>query len=468
MVHFCSAIAKHHWKKGENEACQYLILELQRRVGKVVKSRMTDISSVNVMKRLKENGLTPISVKQYRGLLFKNARPDKKNAVTSNTVSQINEKVEQSKSKKKVLQQNIDMPIFRFGGGVKYEDLLAFTQSFHLLKKAGFTNVRALTTLMENTENSFLREIIGDILNGIESGEYIYSTMEHYPRVFSPLYINIVKVGEMSDSLAESLLQALKSLEENKDLKRKVRKAVFQPASMIIVLIVIALAAVIWGLPVMENLYTELGVADQIPAATLAFSNFVKLLGRFWYIVVAINVGLFFGFISWYRTPNGRFTVDKFKYTMPIFGQLMIRLDLQKFLKAMELNLENNAKLDESIEVSKSVIKNYVFLAIVESAQNNLSQGLSWVEPFEQYDFMPNMTTEMLKIGMETDIKQMMGKITEYISEDIEVTMGKIISVIPQVSMGIAGVFLIAFIIIILKPIMEVYMGNFLFDAYGI
>lgn len=450
-------------------ACQYLISELQRRAGKVVKSRMTDISAMGVMKRLKENGLTPISVKQYRGFLFRNARPDKKNAVTSSTVSQINEKVEQSKSKKKLLQQDIDMPILRLGGsGVKYEDLLAFTQSFHLLKKAGFTNVRALTTLMENTENSYLREIIGDILNGIESGEYIYATMEHYPRVFSPLYINIVKVGEMSDSLAESLLQALKSLEDNKDLKRKVRKAVFQPAAMIIVLIVIALAAVIWGLPVMENLYTELGVADQIPAATIAFSNFVKLIGRFWYIVVAVIVGLVFAFISWYRTPNGRFTVDKFKYTMPIFGQLIIRLDLQKFLKAMQLNLENNAKLDESIEVSKSVIKNYVFLAIVESAQNNLSQGLSWVEPFEQYDFMPNMTTEMLKIGMETDIKSMMGKITDYISEDIDVTMGKIIAVIPQVSMGIAGVFLIAFIIIILKPIMEVYMGNFLFDAYGI
>ena len=448
--------------------CQYLILELQQRAGKVVKSRMTDISATSVMKRLKENGLTPISVKQYRGFLFKNARPDKKNAITSSTVSQINEKVEQSKTKKKVLQQDIDMSFLSFGSGVKYEDLLAFTQSFHLLKKAGFTNVRALTTLMENTENTYLREIIGDILNGIESGEYIYATMEHYPRVFSPLYINVIKVGEMSDSLAESLLQALKSLEDNKDLKRKVRKAVFQPAAMIIVLIIMAFAAVIWGLPVMESLYTELGVADQIPAATLAFSRFVKLLGEYWYLVVAVNIGLIFGFITWYRTPNGRFIVDKFKYTMPIFGQLIIRLDLQKFLKAMQLNLENNAKLDESIEISKSVIKNYVFLAIVESAQNNLSQGLSWVEPFEQYEFMPNMTVEMLKIGMETDIKQMMGKITEYISEDIEVTMGRIVAVIPQVSMGIAGVFLIAFVIIILKPIMEVYMGNFLFDAYGI
>ncbi|MBQ9314756.1 MAG: type II secretion system F family protein [Clostridia bacterium] len=429
---------------------------------------MTDTSQANVMKRLKDNGLTPINVKLSRNILSQSARPEKKNQVTSATVSRLNEQMEQARAKKKVLKQDVQIPFLKFGSGVKYEEILAFTQNFHLLKKAGFTNVRALTTLLENTQNPYLREIIADILNGIESGEYIYSTMEHYPKVFSPLYINIIKVGEMSDSLADSLAQALKSLEDNRDIKRKVRKAIMQPAITILALIIMSIVAVVYGLPVMKNLYTELGVEDQIPAATLAFANFVEVLGHYWYISAVIIAGLIAAFITWYRTPNGRFAVDKFKYTMPIFGQLMIRLDLQKFLRAMQLNLENNAKLDESMEVSKSVIKNYLFLAIVESAQNNLSQGLSWVEPFEQYEFMPSMTIEMLKIGMETDIKSMMYKITDYISQDIEITMARIMATIPQVSMAIAGVFIIAFMIIVLKPIMEVYMGNFLFDAYGI
>lgn len=429
---------------------------------------MTDTSQSNVMKRLKDNGLTPIKVKISRSIISQNSRPEKKNQVNSTTVTLLNERMEQAKAKKKVLSQDVQIPFLKIGSGVKYDEIMAFTQNFHLLKKASFTNVRALTTLMENTENPYLREIIADILNGIESGEYIYTTMEHYPKVFSPLYINIIKVGELSDSLADSLEQALKSLEDNRDIKRKVRKAVMQPALMIVALIIMAIVAVLYGLPVMTNLYTELGVQDQIPAATIAFANFVETLGRYWYVSAVIIGGLIAAFITWYRTPNGRFAVDKFKYTMPIFGQLIIRLDLQKFLRAMQLNLDNNAKLDESIEISKSVIKNYLFLAIVESAQNNLSQGLSWVEPFEQYEFVPNMTTEMLKIGMETDIKSMMGKITDYISEDIDITMGRIMATIPQVSMAIAGIFIIAFVIIILKPIMEVYMGNFLFDAYGI
>lgn len=429
---------------------------------------MTDTSQINIMRRLKENGLTPINVKLASTLTSRNVRRDKKNQVTGITVSKINEKLQQAQSQKKALQKDVDLSsIFRFSNKVKYADMVSFTQSFYLLKRAGFTNVRALTTLIENTQDPILRDIIADILNGIEAGEYIYSTMEHYPDVFSPLYINIVKVGELSDSLAESLEQALKSLEDNMQIKRKVKKAITQPIVTILALIVLSVVAVIWGLPVMENLYAELGVEDLIPAATVAFSNFVKAVGKYWYISVAIICGLVAAFITWIKTPNGRFAIDKFKYTMPVFGQLMIRLDLQKFLRAVQLNLNNNAKLDEAIEVSKSVVKNYLFLAIVEGAQNNLNQGLSWVEPFESYSFMPTMVIEMLKIGMETDIKEMMSKITDYISDDIDITMQKILATIPQIAMAIAGVVIIAFVIIVLKPIMEVYMGDFIFDAYG-
>lgn len=381
----------------------------------------------------------------------------------------MNEKNKQAKNqnKSKGLQQDLDLSFIKIGTGIKNEDLMAFTQSFHLLKKAGFTNVRALTTLLENTKNPNLRDIIADILNGIESGEYIYTTLEHYPKVFPPLYINIVKVGELSDSLAESLMQALNSLEDAKDMKRKMKKAVMSPMIMIVALIAMSFIGVIWGLPVMQNLYAELGVEDQIPEATLAFAEFVNKMGEYWYLVGAVIAGIAFAFITWIKTPGGRFQFDKFKYKMPIFGQLLIRLDLQKFLRAMQLNLENNSKLDDSIEVSKSVIKNYMFLAIIESAQNNLNQGLSWVEPFENCTFMPSMVIEMLKIGMETDIKNMMSKITDYVSDDIEITMGRITAAVPQVAMAISGVVLVFFMIVILKPIMEVYMGNFLFDAYG-
>lgn len=132
----------------------------------------------------------------------------------------------------------------------------------------------------------------------------------------------------------------------------------------------------------------------------------------------------------------------------------------------MQLNLANNAKLLDALEISKGTIRNYVILSMIESAQENLQQGESWVEPFERLSNMPSMVLEMLRIGMETDIVEMVDKIVEYISDDITITIEKVVKILPQISTLIMGVVLIVFVVIVLTPIMQVYMGSFLFDAY--
>ena len=132
----------------------------------------------------------------------------------------------------------------------------------------------------------------------------------------------------------------------------------------------------------------------------------------------------------------------------------------------MQLNLANNAKLADAIDISKDTVKNYVLLSVAESAQENLQQGESWIEPFERLPNIPNMVLEMLRIGMETDINEMIDKIVEFISDDISITIDKTVKILPQISTLIMGVFLIIFVLIVLTPIMEVYMGSFLFDAY--
>ena len=107
-------------------------------------------------------------------------------------------------------------------------------------------------------------------------------------------------------------------------------------------------------------------------------------------------------------------------------------------------------------------------LAAVEAAEANLLVGESWIEPFEAMPKFPKMILEMLRIGMETDMTSMIDKILEFIEEDIEITIDRITKVLPEVANSIMGVIIIGFVWIILKPIMEVYMGSFIFDAYNV
>ena len=186
-----------------------------------------------------------------------------------------------------------------------------------------------------------------------------------------------------------------------------------------------------------------------------------------WYVILAIIGVIAALFIVWKRTTAGRYAWDKFKITMPIFGQLILKLQLQKFFVAVQINLKNNARLQDALSLSKNVLSNTVILAAVEAAEANLLVGESWIEPFETTPKFPIMILEMLRIGMETDMNEMIDSILDFMEEDIQITIDRITKVLPTVSTSFMGVILIGFVIIILKPIMEVYMGSFLFEANG-
>jgi type IV pilus assembly protein PilC len=151
---------------------------------------------------------------------------------------------------------------------------------------------------------------------------------------------------------------------------------------------------------------------------------------------------------------------------MPIFGKLIFSLDFSRLMKAMLLNLKNGMRIQEALDISKNVINNYVMLSIIENSLNNILIGESWIAPFEKSGLASPMITEMLKIGMQTDLPEMMEKLVEYMEIDINNTIEKINMVLPQVMYSIVGAVLIFFVIIVLVPMIKIYFGNFLFDMY--
>ena len=151
---------------------------------------------------------------------------------------------------------------------------------------------------------------------------------------------------------------------------------------------------------------------------------------------------------------------------MPIFGKLIYSLDFTRLMRSVYLNLQNGMRIQDSLEVSKNVVKNNVMLSVIETSINNIFIGQSWIDPFEKTRLSSAMTTEMLKIGMQTDLTEMIAKLLEYMDQDIDNTMEKIIKILPEVSYAVVGVVLIFFVVVVLVPCIEVYMGGFLFEAY--
>ena len=278
----------------------------------------------------------------------------------------------------------------------------------------------------------------------------------------------MIKVGELSGSLTQSLQQAVKYLDTNTDTTKKLKGIIIPNVLQLIALIVLLFVGSLYTVPTIQKVYADVGSTDELPKITLAFSNFLQQVVIHWYVPVGIIVAIVAAVIFYINTPKGKYNFDYFKYTMPIFGKLFYSVDFSRFMKAMLLNLNNGMRIQEALDVSKNVINNYVMRAMIETSINNILVGNSWIEPFEKAGLGSSMTTEMLKVGMKTDLSEMMSKLLDYMDIDIKNTMDNIMAVLPQLVYSIVGVLLIFVVIVVLVPCIQAYMGNFIFSAAGL
>ena len=218
-------------------------------------------------------------------------------------------------------------------------------------------------------------------------------------------------------------------------------------------------------IPLIQETFEQAGTTQELPGITLWFIDFCNGLAAIWYIPVMIIAGAVAILMVYINSPKGRYNFDYFKYKMPVFGKLIFAMDFSRLMRAMLLNLENGMRIQESLEVSKSVVKNYVMLSIIETAINNILIGASWIEPFENSSLTSPMQTEMLKIGMQTDLTEMMRKLVEYMEIDINNLMQRIMSVLPQIVYSIVGIFLIFLVLVIIVPCIQLYMGAWVFES---
>ena len=435
--------------------------------GRIVSNRVEEGNRLLLVKKLKTNGLYPISIVQRNSKKTKILKKKKRNISNiQDVLENVNTTIVMNDNRRKLSMKDKINMYLGTEEKVTERDISIFTQNFYLLKKANFNNVHALTTIISSTENMTLVEILEDILAGVEAGDYMYKTMEYYSNVFPYIYINMIRVGELSGSLENALLQAIEYLDSSAKITKKLKGILIPNIAQFVLLIIMLFVGTLFALPQIEKVFEEIGTSSTLPKVTVWFQGVVNSMIKYWPIPTAIIAGIIGLIVLYIQTPKGKYRYHYFKYTMPIFGKLIFSLDFSRLMKAMLLNLKNGMRIQEALDVSKNVVSNYVMLSIIENSLKNILIGQSWIEPFERSGLASSMITEMLKIGMQTDLSEMMEKLIEYMEIDIDNTMDAIMKTLPQVMYAIVGIVLIFFVLVVVVPMIQVYMGNFLFDAY--
>ena len=435
--------------------------------GEIVENRVDAINQYALINKLKKNELLPIEVTQINSLGAKIRKKQKRNIESNNSVlkSIRSEEIKKSLRSKPSFITKIKRALNK-NAKITKRDIAIFTENFYLLKKANFNNIHALSTIINTTENESFKVILEDILLGVEAGDNMYITMEYYEEVFPQIYINMIKVGELSGSLTNALKQAREYLDESMALNKKIKGILVPNIVQFVALLGLLIVGSLVMVPILQDTLNSVGSKDQLPAITIWFTNFLNSLGEIWYIPVGIIVAIVVAVWLYIRTPKGKYNFHYFKYRMPVFGQLIYSIEFTRLIQGLLLNLKNGMRIQDALETCKNTSNNLVMLSLIESAINNLLIGQSWIEPFEKSGLSSPMVSEMLRIGMQTDLSEMMEKLLEYMNIDIDNIMQRIMKVLPQIVYAIAGVMLIFVTIVVLVPMIQMYMGSWMFSAY--
>ena len=433
--------------------------------GKVGHGKIMALNKSHAMESLKKDRIQPISIKKLPEKRQKYKRLDYNKIEKENLIKRVNSNLNNSKKKvdlKKITLEELKQIKLHPFTRITSKDIIVLVNNLYILKKAKFNNIQALRIIYEQMENPKLKDIVEDIIIGVESGEKMNVVMQNYPNVFPAMYVNFIKFGEDSGNLDTALLYARDYMEASNNLKKQVRSTVIPKVLQFFTIIILMFGLVIVGVPIIQDVYDMFDSTSKIPKATMITLDIANWFMKYWYIptsIVAILVGIFFFVIN---TPKGRYNWDKFKLTCPVVGTLINNITVHKFFQAMLLNLKNGMRIQESLEVSRNVTSNYYFLSAIELAKVNVIAGTSWITPFEEKKLFKPMVSQMVGVGMQTELSTMMEKVNEYIQSEVDESLERFKKVLPEVTYSFVGIALIAFTIVILVPLVIVYMGGFI------
>ncbi|TFU15453.1 type II secretion system F family protein [Thermus tengchongensis] len=352
------------------------------------------------------------------------------------------------------LQAEVRLPALERGPGLK--DLAIFSRQLATMLGAGLTLLQSLSILERQTENKKFREIIKKVRTDIEGGMAFSEALAKH-KLFSRLYVNLVRAGETSGGLDVILDRLATFLEKDLELRGKIRSAMTYPVIVFIFAVGVAYFLLTGIVPQFAQILTDLG--SELPLLTrflIAVSNFLRAATL---PLVLLAVVLVFAYRWYYGTPQGRKIIDRIKLRMPVFGNLNRKTAVARFSRTLALLLQSGVNIVESLDITKGTAGNSVVEEIVDTAKLKVQQGEPLNLTLAQHPFVfPPMVSSMVAIGEETGaLDTLLSKIADFYEREVDEAVASLTAAIEPlmiiflgviVGMIVAGMFLPLFQII--------------------
>ncbi len=342
----------------------------------------------------------------------------------------------------------------RFFMRVSLQDLALTTRQMATLLKAGIPLVEALDALIEQTEKEDLRNALTNTRDKVNEGIAFNVALKAHPKIFGDLFTNMVAAGEASGNLDQVLSRLADVLESQNRLKGKVSSALAYPMVMMVMTFLVVTIMMTVVVPKVTAIFDDFG--QVLPWYTRLLMFVSSMFTDYWYLMIAVGIGAYYGFLAWYKSPEGRRRWDIFLLSAPIIGTLSTKVACARFARTLSTLLGSGVPVLAALEITRNVLVNTELMRVVDEAREAIREGESIAKPLARSKRFPPIVTHMIAIGERSgELEAMLENVADAYDDQVDTQVETMSSLLEPAMILVMGGITGAITGAILMPLMQ-------------
>ncbi|OGE87565.1 MAG: hypothetical protein A3J07_04995 [Candidatus Doudnabacteria bacterium RIFCSPLOWO2_02_FULL_49_13] len=335
---------------------------------------------------------------------------------------------------------------------VSMKEIVLFSRQLSTLINAKVPIVQALNILKIQVSSSKLRSVIGEIAQHVESGESLSSALARYPRIFSNLYVNLTRAGELSGTMDDSLAYLANQLEKDYDLRSKVIGSLSYPIFIMAALLIVGVLMFLYVLPPLVGVLQESAV--ELPITTRILIVTTHIMQDYWWIMLVVLIGLGVGYRFYSQTAGGRYVLDLVKIKLPVFGNLFKKMYMARFARNLSTLVAGGIPIVKALEAVADIIGNSIYRDIVLEAADQVRNGKSIASALTSHSEFPAIVAQMTQIGETTGrLQEILDKLAIFYEKEVDGVLKILTTLLEPIIMMLLGLAVAVMVAGILLPI---------------
>ena len=338
-------------------------------------------------------------------------------------------------------------------GSIKLDDLVIFARQMATLVAAGIPLIQSLDILGDQVDKEKFRVVLQRMHADVQTGKSFSEAMQSHPKIFSPLFIHMVRAGETSGKLQEILDRVAHYFEKSSALQKKVKSALMYPLVVSIMAFAITFLMLAFVIPKFATIFEGLGA--KLPAPTQILIQVSNYLAVNWWWILALVGGAIFLFRKFITSPVGRLPWDSFTLRMPIFGPIIMKVAVSKFARTLSTLVRSGVAILAALEIVSKTSENARLEKVITDLMGSVKRGESISGPLDKSGIFPSMVVRMIAIGEETgELEEMLTKIADFYDAQVDTAVSGLTSLIEPLIIGFLGVVIGGIVIALFLPIL--------------